>query len=83
MSLHLHVELEAWCGLHPGLREDLLLEIAKLTGVRQVNDMEVLSPQTLAEWMLSDDESLVGKPVKPKRKVKKDVLDGSAQSAGS
>jgi hypothetical protein len=78
------VELEAWCGLHPGLREDLLFEIAKLTGVRQVNDMEVLSPQTLAEWMLSDDESLVGKPpVKPKRKVKKDVLDGSAQSAGS
>jgi hypothetical protein len=73
------VELEPWCALHPGLRSDLLHEIAELTGVRQVTDMEVLSPHTLAEWMMTDDQSLVGKPpVKSRRKVKKHVDNGSA-----
>lgn len=78
MSLHFHVELEPWTGLHAGLRSDLLRDIAAHTGVRQVTDMEVLSPQTLAEWMMPDAQSLVGKPVKTKRKVKKDVLNGLA-----
>jgi hypothetical protein len=69
VSLHLHVELEPWAALHPGLRGGLLRDIAAMTGVRQINDLEVLSLETIKEWCLPAEESLVKPRTHRKRKV--------------
>lgn len=71
MSAHWHVELEPWVLAHPLLRQDVWDTVAKIPGVRQLNDMEVLSPLTIQEWTLPQEQSMVRAP-RPKRTRKKE-----------
>lgn len=67
-SLHWHIEVEPWVLLHPLLRQDVWNAVMRINGIRQLNDMEVLSPQTIEEWTLPREQSLV----KATRKRKKE-----------
>lgn len=62
-SAHWHIELEPWVMAHPLLQQDVWDKVKAIPGIRQINDMEVISPQTYEEWMLPREQSLV----QPKR----------------
>jgi hypothetical protein len=58
VSLHWHIEVEPWVLLHPLLRQDVWNAVMHIDGIRQLNDLEVISPQTLEQWMLPRQLSL-------------------------
>lgn len=50
-------------------RPSVFRKLRMVPGVEEVNDMEVISPQTYEEWMLPREESLVRKPRERKTNV--------------
>lgn len=70
-SGHLYVRLHSWALAHPQLRQDVWNEIMRVAGVASIDDLEVISPSTLTELMLPDEQSLVTRP--KRRKAKEDT----------
>lgn len=62
------LRVEPWVMSHPLLRHDLWKTVVELDGVAALDDAEVISPNTLAEFLLPAEESLVKPRTTRKRK---------------
>lgn len=62
------IRTEPWVLLHPYLRDAVWRAIADLEGVACLDDMEVLSLETLKQWCLPAEQSLAQTRTGRKRK---------------